>query len=90
MQSETSRKLRHYQVANIILSEMRLATIQETKEILAYQNGVYHRGAVFRILRRIQEIMEDDCTSHFRNEVLEQIRVKANIQSISSIQIRTF
>jgi putative DNA primase/helicase len=67
---------KHYEVARMILQEKRLATIQETREILEYWNGVYHRGAIFKILKRIQDIMDDDCTSHFRSEVIELIRVK--------------
>jgi P4 family phage/plasmid primase-like protien len=71
-------KLKHFEVSQQILKEMDLATIQETQEILEYQHGVYRKGAIFKIKKRINEIMDDDCSSYFRKEVLEDIRVKTN------------
>lgn len=76
---EQAGKLAHAKVADQILGEMKLATIQETNEICEYRNGVYHQRAKYKILRRIESIREGNVTKQFREEVLEHIRINTYV-----------
>jgi P4 family phage/plasmid primase-like protien len=77
--AKQSGKLAHAKVAEQILQEMKLATIQETNEICEYRDGVYHQKAKYKILRRIESIMEGNVTRQFREEVLEHIRISTYV-----------
>lgn len=57
-----------------IMNRLTLKTLDDTNEILYYENGVYHKGAEARIVAEIQKIGGYEITNTIRGEVLAAIR----------------
>lgn len=68
------RGVNHSAVASLLMSRHRFLTLEDTKEILYYDDGVYRQGGECLIEKEAQSMLGDRTTNHVVMEVLGHVR----------------
>ncbi|NWG36007.1 MAG: hypothetical protein HXY31_00135 [Nitrososphaera sp.] len=62
-----------------LLHRFHIKTLDDTNEVLYYQNGIYRTGAEAKLIQELEQLGGHLITNHMRNEVLASIKARTYV-----------